>query len=241
MQPRLDRLDPFRGIQKLFTTRSAVELLKSGLKVVLVSWAGYGYLSSHWEEFYRLSAVAPTDIGPRVGGMAYGLAIRMLATLFLLAAVDYCWQRWSFEKQIRMTKQEVKDEFRDSEGNPQTKMRMRLRQRQLSRRRMMASVPKAKVVIMNPTHYAMALQYEMGQKGAPIVLAKGMDLIALRIRDIAEANGVPVVVNPPLARALYQVSDVGEEIPQDLYQAVAEVLAVVLHLDESRRPVATNA
>jgi flagellar biosynthesis protein FlhB len=126
-----------------------------------------------------------------------------------------------------MTKQEVKDEMKEAEGNPEVKARIRQQMRTVARRRMMAAVPTATVVITNPMHYAVALQYEMGQKGAPTVVAKGQDLLALRIRDLAEQNRVPMVENPPLARSLYRTADVGEEIPQELYRAVAEVLAVI--------------
>jgi flagellar biosynthesis protein FlhB len=132
-----------------------------------------------------------------------------------------------------MTKQEVKDEMRESEGNPEIRARIRQRQKEFARRRMMADVPKAAVVITNPTHFAMALKYEIGQKGAPIVLAKGRDLIALKIREIAKENKVPIVENPPLARSLYDVAEIGEEIPTALYRAVAEVLAVVWRLNRA--------
>src|SRR5262249_53204852 len=150
----------------------------------------------------------------------------------VLAALDYGYQRMVHERNLRMTKQEVRDELKESEGNPEIKARVRQRQREMARRRMMAEVPDAAVVIMNPTHYAMALKYELGQKGAPIVVAKGQDLIALKIREIAEEHKVPVVEDPPLARALYDAAEIGQEVPVALYRAVAEVLAVVWRLNK---------
>lgn len=240
LTPRLDKLDPFKGIQRLVTVKSAVELLKSTLKAVIVGWSAYSFLSVHSEECFRLSMSDPEVLGSRACELAYGLAMRMISTLTVLAALDYAWQRYSHEKQIRMTKQEVKDEFKQSEGNPEVKGRQRQRQRLISRRRMMADVRKAAVVVVNPTHFAIALQYELGQKGAPLVVAKGQDLIALKIREVAEEAGVPIVENPPLARAIYGVVDIGEEIPQELYKAVAEVLAMLLKLDGTRPVGAAN-
>jgi flagellar biosynthetic protein FlhB len=227
LQPKMSRLDPFKGISRLFTPRSGVELLKGFIKVGIVSWVGWQYFSGHRESLYELAVTAPTLIAPHVGDLAYGMALRMVATLAIIAALDYLYQRWQLERTLRMTKQEVKDELKESEGNPETKARIRQRQRETARRRMMAAVPKASLVITNPTHFAVALTYEMGQKGAPIVVAKGQDLLALRIREIAEEHHVPLFENPPLARSIYQSVEIGEEIPPALYRAVAEVLALV--------------
>jgi flagellar biosynthetic protein FlhB len=157
--------------------------------------------------------------------------MRMVGTLAVLAALDYAYQRWQFERSLRMTKQEVKDELRESEGNPEVKARQRQRQREMTRLRMMAEVARASVVITNPTHYAVALQYEVGRQGAPKVVAKGRDRIAQRIREIAAEHRVPLVENPPLARSLYKMVDIGQEIPPALYRAVAEVLALVWRLE----------
>jgi flagellar biosynthetic protein FlhB len=171
------------------------------------------------------------QVAPKVGGFAYEMVMQMVTTLTVIAALDYAYQRWNHERGLKMTKQEVKDEYRDSEGNPEIKSRIRQKQREGSRRRMMSDVPKATVVLTNPTHYAVALQYEMGQTGAPKVLAKGQDLVALRIREIATEHGIPIIENPPLARALHKGVDVGREIPSELFRAVAEVLAYVWRLD----------
>jgi flagellar biosynthetic protein FlhB len=167
--------------------------------------------------------------------MAFEMVKQMAATLAIVAALDYAYQRYQFEKNLRMTKQEVKDEMRDAEGNPEIKGRIRRKMREISRKRMMADVKTASVVITNPTHFAVALKYEAGKGGAPKVVAKGADLIALKIREIAAENNVPLVENPPLARSLFKLTEVGDEIPQSLYKAVAEVLAMIWRLDARRR------
>jgi len=227
LQPQLSRLDPLAGVRRLFALRSAVELLKGTAKMAIVVVAGWTFFQGHRDTLFALAASDPVGIAPRVGSLAYEMSLRMVATLAVLAALDYAYQRWQLERSLKMTKQEVKDEFREAEGNPEIKSRIRQRQRETARRRMMAAVPKASVVITNPTHFAVALDYEMGQKGAPTVVAKGQDLIALRIREIAVEHHVPLVENPPLARSLYRTVEIGEEIPQELYRAVAEVLALI--------------
>jgi flagellar biosynthesis protein FlhB len=218
---------------RLVTGRSAVELAKGLIKLALVTFVGWKYYAGHQDSFFMLGMTDAARIAPRVGELAYQLALRMVATLAVLAALDYAYQRWQLERSLRMTKQEVKDEYREAEGNPEVKARIRQRQREFARRRMMADVPTASVVISNPTHFAVALQYTAGQKGAPKVVAKGQDLLALRIRQIAQESGVPTVENPPLARSLFKVAEVGAEIPPALYRAVAEVLALVWRASQS--------
>jgi flagellar biosynthetic protein FlhB len=237
--PQLSRLDPLSGVRRLVTVRSAVELLKGVAKTAIVVASGWSFFKGHRETLLTLAASDPVGIAPRVGGLAYEMSLRMVATLAVLAAVDYAYQRRQLEQSLKMTKQAVKDEFKEAEGNPEIKSRIRQRQRETARRRMMAAVPRASVVVTNPTHFAVALEYEMGtgaersarlagtQKGAPKVVAKGQDLIALRIREIAVEHRIPLVENPPLARSLYQTVEIGEEIPPALYRAVAEVLALI--------------
>lgn len=233
LQPRFNRLNLARGLTRLVTTRSAVELCKGFLKLAAVTFVGWDYYAGHQDSFFMLGLTDPAQIAPRVGELAYQMALRMVGTLAVLAALDYAYQRWALERSLRMTKQEVKDEYKEAEGNPEVKTRIRQRQREFARRRMMAAVPTASVVITNPSHFAVALQYKAGQKGAPRVLAKGQDLLALRIRQIAQESSVPTVENPPLARSLYKVAEVGEEIPPALYRAVAEVLALVWRASQS--------
>jgi flagellar biosynthetic protein FlhB len=162
----------------------------------------------------------------------FSLALKMALVLFVLGVFDYAYQKWEFEKSIRMSKQEIKEEYKQMEGDPQIKRRIRQRQRELARRRMMADVPKADVVITNPTHLAVAIRYDPKTMGAPLVLAKGEGFVALRIREIAEEHRIPVVEDRPLARALMQ-TEPGEEVPEALYRAVAEVLAFVYRLKDN--------
>lgn len=231
--PKWSHLNPAEGLKRLVQPRSLVELAKSIAKVSVVGWSGWDYLHRHSESLYMLLGMPAAQVAPKVGGFAYQMAMQMITVLTVLAALDYAYQRWNFERGLKMTKQEVKDEYRDSEGNPEIKNRIRQRQRETSRRRMMADVPTATVIVTNPTHFAVALRYEMGQSGAPKVVAKGQDLIALRIRELAVQNGVPIVENVPLARALHKSVEVGREIPSELFRAVAEILAYVWRLERA--------
>jgi flagellar biosynthesis protein FlhB len=232
--PKFSKLNPLQGLKRMVSPKSLVELLKSALKVAIVAISGWNFLTGHWETIFNLSSTDATGIAPAIGGLAYGMTLQMVGTLAIVAALDYAYQRWNFERELKMTKQEVRDEHKESEGNPEVKGAIRRKMRQISRRRMLADVAKASVVITNPTHFAVALKYEMGG-GAPKVVAKGQDLIALRIRQVAEENKVPTVENPPLARALYKLAEIGDEIPQSLYRAVAEILALVWRLDARSR------
>jgi flagellar biosynthetic protein FlhB len=235
VQPKANRVDLLQGMKRLFTVRSTVEVLKGLAKLGIVGGSGWHYMATRWESLFRLSGDDPRQISARVGEMTYAMALQMVGTLTVLAALDYGFQRMQYEKSLKMTKQEVKDELRDAEGNPEIKQRIRQRQREFARRRMMADVPTATVVITNPTHYAVALRYELGQSGAPRVVAKGQDHVALKIRELAKENRVPIAENPPLARALHAQAQVGQEIPAELYKAVAEVLALIWRLDNARR------
>jgi flagellar biosynthetic protein FlhB len=246
LQPKLSRLNTVRGLTRLVTLRSGVELLKGLVKLSIVGYTGWLFYQTHWNSLFELGLTDPMQIAPRVGELAHQMALRMVATLAVLAALDYAYQRWQLERSLRMTKQEIIDEMKEAEGNPEIKARIRQRQREISRRRMMAEVPTASVVITNPTHFAVALKYEMGtgaerrQGAAPRLVAKGQDLLALRIRDLAEQHRVPTVEDAPLARSIYKLVDIGEEIPPELYRAVAEVLALIWRVDGARRP-ATDA
>jgi flagellar biosynthetic protein FlhB len=228
LTPKLSRLDPLQGWKRLLTARSAVELGKGLVKVTLVAVCAWRYLTSHWDSLFALVVLPPEAIGPRVGDLAHGLALRIVSLLTLLAAFDYAFQRWQLERSLRMTRQEIKEEVQEAEGRPEVRSRIRAQQRQLSRRRMMADVVQSSVVITNPTHYAIALSYRLGESaGAPKVVAKGRDRIARKIREVAAQHGVPCVENAPLARSLYQAVEIGQEIPPALYRAVAEVLALL--------------
>ncbi len=228
--PKAERIDPIKGFKRLFSLPSLVELLKSILKILLISWVAYLVISSEKEKVLLLARSEVPELGRALFILARNLFFKTLIALLVLAILDFLFQRWETERQLRMTREELKEELKQTEGDPWVKSRIRQIQRAMAQRRMMAEVPKADVVITNPVHYAVALKYEMEEMPAPKVLAKGQGKVALRIREIAEENGVPVVENPPLAQALYQEVEIGEFIPAELYQAVAEVLAYVYRL-----------
>ena len=213
-----------------------MELLKGLLKLSLISGLCWGTLHGAWEsgELLRLCRSPLPNTLETVGALLWTLGLRVAAVLFLLAAADYAYQRYEYEKGLRMSITEIKQEMKQSDGDPHTKSRIRRLQREMSKRRMMQDVPKATVVVTNPTHYAVALLYEPGM-GAPKVLAKGQDEIARRIKEIARENNVPLVENRPLAQALHRAVEIGHEIPGDLYEAVAQVLAFVFRTHK-RRP-----
>ena len=232
----ISRLSPLTGLQRLFSLRAVVEFLKNLAKVAAVMAVCGGLIMP---ELPRLPALIGMDAGPLAAEILRLLTRLSLGALLLiagLAALDYGYQRFSFMRQMRMSKQEVKEEHKQSEGDPMIKARLRQIRVERARRRMMAAVPSASVVVTNPTHYAVALKYEMGSKGAPKVVAKGADLIAKRIREIAEENDVPLVENPPLARALYATVDLDHEIPPEHYRAVAEIISYVFRLKGKLHP-----
>lgn len=236
LQPKFSKMNPLSGLKRVMMSKhSVVELLKGFFKVLIVGWVAYSALN---DVLSRLMTLADSDVVTIVQFMAnvsvvVGLKIGL--AYFVLAAADYAFQRFEFEKSLRMTKQEVKDESKESEGDPQIKGRIRTVQRQIAYRRMMQDVPKADVVVTNPTHFAVAIKYESGKMNAPKVVAKGVDLIAQRIKDVAREHNVPIVEDKPLAQMLYKTVDIGEEIPEKLFQTVAQVLAYVYRLRESRR------
>jgi flagellar biosynthetic protein FlhB len=238
LAPQFSRINPFSGIARIFSVVGLVELLKSVVKTVFIGAIAFWFLWTHVEEWLQLAD------GDLASSVAAGLRrigegmIWVVAALALVAAIDVPFQIWNFRKQLRMTKEEVKRETREQEGDPQIKARIRQLQRAAARRRMMANVPKATVVVTNPEHYAVALRYDGNQMSAPRVLAKGIDLIALRIREIAAENDIPTLEAPPLARALYAHTELEQEIPAELYTAVAEVLAWVYALEQDRSAAA---
>lgn len=227
LMPKFEALNPIQGFKRMFQPKTLVDLAKGFLKLGAVGWSGWSFLQEHWQEVFGLSGVPPQQVPMKIGELAHGMSLKMTGVLALVAALDYLYQRWDLEKKLKMTKQEVKDEMRDTEGNPEIKGRVRQRMREMSRRRMIQAVPAATVIITNPTHFAVALQYELGQQGAPKVVAKGADFLAARIREVGRENNVPIIENPPLARALYRSVQVGQQIPAELFKAVAEVLAFV--------------
>jgi flagellar biosynthesis protein FlhB len=234
LAPDFNRLNPVKGVGRMFSLHSLVELCKALLKAALIGGAGAWTVWHHKEAVLSLIA-APLAMG--AGHMGELVAMSFLAiagTMVLIAAVDVPFKLWDHHRKLKMTKEEVRQENKETEGNPQVKGRIRAQQREMARKRMMAEVPKADVIVTNPTHYSVALKYEDGKMRAPRVVAKGSHLLALKIREIAQQHQVPLMEAPPLARALYHHAEVGDEIPQTLYNAVAEVLAYVYQLRRHR-------
>ncbi len=221
------RLNPLNGFKRLLSLRSVVELVKSLLKVALIGWVGVAAIR---HEAALLPALVQYDLDGVVGvagHLVFKLAIWIGATVAVLAAADYGYQRFEWERGLRMSKQEVKEEHKEAEGDPKVKSRVRAIQREMARKRMMAAVPKADVIITNPTHLAVALRYDPTTMAAPVVVAKGAGFVAERIREIARRNGVMIVENKLVARTLFKLVEVGKAVPADLYRAVAEILAFV--------------
>ncbi|ACL76378.1 flagellar biosynthesis protein FlhB [Ruminiclostridium cellulolyticum] len=225
-----DRINPLSGFKRIFSLRSVVELLKSIIKIIIVSWVAYSYLKSKTEQVLSLMDTDLMNVLIFICDASFTVALRICMAMVILGFADYLYQRYDYEKNLKMTKQEVKEEYKQMEGSPEIKSKIKQKQRQMSMKRMMQDIPKADVVITNPTHFAVALKYDTEKSSAPFVVAKGQDYIALRIKQIASDNKVQIVENKPLARTLYSTVDIGQAIPPDLYQAVAEILAFVYNL-----------
>jgi flagellar biosynthesis protein FlhB len=234
LKPNLKKLDPISGLKNIFGVRTVVEFLKSSLKLISVGIVVYTVLWSERNKFLQLAQVPVEGVFSFVADLTIRLVIFVAVLLFILAIGDYVYQKYEYEKNLRMSKQDIKDEYKNAEGDPKIKSKIRQRQQQMALRRMMQDVPKADVIITNPTHFAVALQYDGTKMEAPKVIAKGQDYMALRIRAIAKEHGVMTMENKPLARALYDRTEIGESVPGDLFQAVAEVLAHVYRLKGRR-------
>lgn len=235
IRPNFNRLNPIRGLRNIFSLRSVVEFLKSAFKLLAVALVVYSVLWSERRRFLSLAHVSVLDIFAYAVDLTVRLALLVAGLLFVLAIADYGYQKYEYEKSLRMSKQDIKDEFKHQEGDPLVKSRIRERQRRMAMSRMMQEVPKADVVITNPTHYAVALRYDGATMEAPQVVAKGVDYLAIRIREVARAHDVVIMENRPLARTLYERTEIGDTIPADLYHAVAEVLAYVYRLKGRRQ------
>lgn len=230
MMPKMSKLDPISGFRKIISVNSLVELIKSIAKIGLIVYICYNYLEDKWGLLFLLYDMPLLQALQLIATTVTDLGIRVAAIYMVIAAADFIYQKVKFARDMRMTKQEIKDEYKQQEGDPQIKGRIRQRMREASQRRMMQDLPRADVVITNPTHYAVAIKYDPEVADAPIVLAKGEDYLAARIKEIAKENKIEIVENKPLARMLYANVEVGQAVPPELYQAVAEVLAFVYHL-----------
>lgn len=230
MQPKFSKLNPMKGFARIFSPGSLVELLKSVLKLAVIGYMVYSYLKGRIGQIFLLYDISIGQAIELIGDVVIELGIRIAAVYMIIAMLDYAYQKYKFKQDMKMTKQEVKDEYKNQEGDPQVKGKQKQRMREASMRRMMQQLPEADVVITNPTHYAVAIKYDPDKYDAPYVIAKGENYLAQRIKDIARDNEIEIVENKPLARMLYANVEIGGLVPPELYQAVAEVLAFVYHL-----------
>ncbi|WP_320821394.1 flagellar biosynthesis protein FlhB [Thalassolituus sp.] len=231
LAPKMNRLNPFSGLKRMFSANSLVELIKAWAKVGVVGTVAWLVFTFYFDAAMSLQHQA---LRPAIGGtleiILWSVFYLCLSTA-IIAVADVPWQNYSHTKKLRMTMQEIKDEYKESEGKPEVKSKIRQLQREMANRRMMADVPEADVVITNPTHFAVALKYQADSMGAPLLVAKGSDEVAMRIREVAKENNIPQMQAPPLARALFTHGKIGEEIPEGLYVAVAQVLAYIYQMD----------
>lgn len=239
--PKFSRLNPISGMQRFFTVRSAVELLKSILKLVLVGAVVYWTVKGRWEEIVLAAYLTPIGATVALAKLVVVVWFRVVVAMLVLGILDYGFQKWQYGQDLRMTVQEAKEEAKQFEGDPRIKQRIRQIQRQMATKRMMAEVPKADVIITNPVRFAVALRYDVANMQAPVVIAKGARIMARRIREIAEENNVPIVEKPELARALFKNIEVGQSVPENLFRAVAEVLAFVYKIDRREEKIRERA
>lgn len=230
IQMKLSKLNPIEGFKRIYSVRALVELIKSLLKICLVGIVAFTILWQSVDQILFLGLIPVTDSLVFISNLSIKMGLAVAILLIFLAGLDYMYQRYDFEKNIRMSKQDIKDEYKKTEGDPLIKSKIKQKQKQMAMQRMMQEVPKADVVITNPTHFAVALKYDGDKMDAPVVIAKGVDFIAQKIKGIAKHNEIITVENRPLARALYNQTEIGDEVPEELFKAVAEVLAYVYRL-----------
>lgn len=231
LKPKFSRMNPLEGIKKMFSMRNVIELIKGILKLSLLAVVIYQFIRGHLVEFARTMSMDVAEAAASIPKIVMQMMFPIFICFTAISAFDFFYQWWDYEQQIKMSKQEVKEEYKQLEGNPEIKGKIKEKQRAMARNRMMQAVPDADVVIKNPTHFAVALRYNMEKDRAPVVLAKGQDELALRIIHVAEEHQVHVVENIPLARALYAATEVNREIPAEFYSAIAEVLVYIYQMD----------
>lgn len=230
LEPKFNRISPLSGIKRLFSARGLVELIKGLFKIAIILYITYLTIGGEAANYIRFLDMEVGQIFAVSGELVLKLGYRILLAMLVLSVLDYAFQRWEFEKNLRMSRQEIKEEFKQQEGDPQVRARVRSLQREMAHRRMMEDVPRADVVVTNPTHLAIALRYDPKEMAAPQVVAKGQRLMAQRIKEMARQAGVPLVEDKPLARALFKAVQVGDTVPEELFKAVAQVLAYVYQL-----------
>jgi flagellar biosynthetic protein FlhB len=231
LEPKWDRINFFTGLSKFFKgKRKLVELLKSIFKIVVLGWLAISIIKGNIDTILRMTDADFMDSTVFTGKFLFELIFKIALVVLVLGILDFAYQKWQHKQDLKMTKQQVKEEYKQMEGDPLIKQRIRNAQREIARKRMMSDVPKADLVVTNPIHYAVAIKYEPEIERAPIVVAKGQRLMALKIKEIAMQAGVYIHEDPPLAQTLYKTLDIGDEIPENLYKAIAEILAIVYKL-----------
>lgn len=241
LTPNFEKLNPFTGFQKFFNLRSFVELVKSVFKLTVISVIVYVTFRSRWEEILMWPSLTPLGITSAMASLIGIVWLRVVLAMLVLGVADYGYQRWQYLQELRMTVQEAREETREIEGDPRIRQRIRQIQRQMAMQRMMREVPEADVVVTNPVRFAVALRYNAREMDVPVVTAKGARLLAERIREIAIEHDVPIVQKPDLARMLYRTIDVGQPVPENLFVAVAEVLAFVFEIDRRAEKIRERA
>ena len=227
LKPKFNKLNPISGIKRIFSVTKLVELIKSLLKLVVIAIVIYNEIQDQWPLLFALYDMPMMQGIALAGQLLIDIGLKIAIVFIAVAFADFAFQKWKFHQDMKMTKQEVKEEYKSTEGDPAIKGKIRQRMQEASRRRMMQALPKADVVITNPSHYAVALRYDKEAAEAPFVVAKGADYVAQKIKEAAKEYKIEIVENKPLARSLYANVEIGEEIPEELYVAVAEVLAIV--------------
>ena len=236
VKPKFDKINPLNGFKNLFSLKSLVEVLKNIIKISILLYIIYTSLRDIIEVAERYLYAEISGACSHLFNAIFIMLMKVVLAFLVIAAADFLYQWWDFERQMRMTKQEIKEEYKQTEGDPQVKGRIKQLQRQMSQSRMMQQVPGADVVVRNPTHVAVALRYHPGEDAAPIVLAKGLDYLALKIVEVAEQNNVVTIENVPLARTLYAEAELNQAIPPDLYEAVADVMVYLYKMDRMKAP-----
>ncbi len=235
LKPKLEKISPRNGLKRMFSVRAVVDFAKGLAKLAIVGLVAWAILRPDFDRLERLVALDPGQMLGVIGRTSLALLVGILAVMTVIAGLDFLFEKLSHVNRMRMSREEVREEFKQAEGDPTAKARLKQIRRERARRRMMQEVPKADVVITNPTHFAVALAYDQSTMAAPKVVAKGADIVALRIRETAEKHKVPVVENPPLARALFASVDLDDEVPTEHYKVVAEIIGYVMRLKAGRR------
>jgi len=234
LKPDLKKLNPLSGFKKIFSTRTLVDLLKNLAIITTIAYVAYDYIKSNYLDIMNYGSLKIDAILGVFGKLVVDIFFKIAIIMLIISIIDFAYQKYKHNKELKMSVQEIKEEYKQQEGDPQIKSKIRQKQREMAASRMMQSVPDATVVITNPTHLAIAIKYEQGGEGAPIVVAKGADNVAIKIKEIARENDIPIIENKPLARLIYKDLDVGSEIPAEMYGAVAEILALVYKLKKRK-------